>query len=76
MRSWTLQDACRQQRRLWAFCLACGHGQRLDPFAVARLIGRNAASEHVARRLRCSRCGARKGHCVMDPRPVDRREER
>jgi hypothetical protein len=59
----TLSDACRARRLLWAFCLACGHGHRLDPRKIMLMTG-ELTMRDLQKRLRCQRCRQRRGHVV------------
>jgi hypothetical protein len=52
-------DAVRDRVPLWASCKGCGHRAKLDPAALARRVGYDAALPDLRRRLACTRCGAR-----------------
>ena len=76
MPSPTLRDATRASGKVWAFCLNCGHGERLDAWQLARSVRRNMTMTEVARRLRCARCSHRQALAVVDPAPPPLREPR
>jgi hypothetical protein len=76
MPSSTLRDATRGSGKVWAFCLNCGHGERLDAWQLARSVRRNMTMTEVARRLRCARCSHRQALVVADPAPPPLREPR
>lgn len=49
------------QYRLLLSCTACGHARSAEPRTLGRLCGWDALLKDVARRLRCSKCGAKGG---------------
>ena len=40
-------------------CSACGHERETEPHTLGRLCGWDARLEEVAKRMRCSKCGAK-----------------
>jgi hypothetical protein len=50
----------------------CGHSRAAQPKTLAHLAGWDAALADVAKRLRCSKCGARK--CRVSVRPETKRD--
>ena len=76
MPSPTSRDATRGSGKVWAFCLNCGHGERLDAWQLARAVRRNMTMAEVARRLCCARCSHRQALAVVDPAPPPLREPR
>lgn len=55
--------------RLWLRCNECGHSLTPEPrhFAEAHDLEMMTPLLTIARRLRCSRCGARKAICWPEP---------
>lgn len=53
--------------RLVLSCAACGHERSAEPRTLGRLCGWDALLEDVARRLRCSKCGAKQGRLKALP---------
>jgi hypothetical protein len=49
-------------------CAACGHMRRASPHTLAHLCGWEAQISAVAKRLRCSKCGAKK--CTAEAVPL------
>jgi hypothetical protein len=41
-------------------CGACGHERTAEPHTLGRLCGWDARLDDVAKRMRCSKCGAKK----------------
>jgi hypothetical protein len=37
----TLRDPMKGSGKMWAYCLDCGHGERLDAWRVVRTVGRD-----------------------------------
>lgn len=62
----TLQDAARADLLLWLFCTVCGHAERMSPFDLAGLTGKNSTPAELRRRLKCRRCG-KVGHAEVFP---------
>ena len=62
-----LQAAMRHGGRIWAFCLGCGHADRLDAWALVQHLGRNVSLEELGRLLKCDRCKGKHGLAVLDP---------
>jgi len=60
------------QYRLVIECV-CGHVRLARPETLARIAGWDADLTIVARRLRCSKCGARQ--CSVAVRPEVKRDE-
>ena len=56
------------QYELTLKCGACGHIRRAPPHTLARLCGWEAQITQVAKRLRCSKCGAKK--CTAEAVPL------
>ena len=56
-------------RRLWFRCNKCGHDvvEKPDAFSARHQIEPIMPLLLIARRLRCSRCGARKAHAWPEP---------
>ena len=55
-------------------CRPCGHTRATEPAALAKIVGWDVPLEALARRLRCSRCGAKdcKLEALPKPRPRGR----
>jgi hypothetical protein len=68
--------ATRGSGKIWAFCLNCGHGERLDAWQLARAVRRNMAMAEVGRRLRCARYTHRQALAVVDLAPAPLHEPR
>jgi len=57
-------------QRLWLRCNSCGRDRLEDPLAFAERHGLYAARTpllSIAQRLRCTSCGAKKGHAWPEP---------
>ncbi len=50
----------------------CGHTRAANPETLARIAGWDAALADVIKRMRCSKCGARK--CTVNVRPETKRD--
>lgn len=57
--------------RVLGHCLACQHAAALDLVALAATHGAHTPAIDLAPRLRCLRCGQRKGCITVGPRPGD-----
>lgn len=59
---------------LWLRCNACGHSSTPEPqaFAGAHQLDPMTPLLLIARRLRCTCCGARKAHCWPEPYRIHR----
>ena len=56
-----LGDAACHGTLLWAHCLDCRHRAALDPAEHAQWFGYDCPVADVTPRLKCSRCGSRRG---------------
>ena len=61
--------------RLWLRCDACGHSITPEPeaFAGEHQLEMTTPLLAIARRLRCSHCGAKKAHCWPEPYGIGQR---
>lgn len=69
-----LNHVCELGVRLWIRCNACGHSISPEPeaFAGEHRLDMLTPLRLIAMRLKCSRCGARKAHCVPEPYGIPR----
>jgi DNA-directed RNA polymerase subunit RPC12/RpoP len=53
----------------WLRCDGCGHSMLVNPreFAAQHKLDMLTPMLTISRRMRCTRCGARKGHCRPAP---------
>jgi hypothetical protein len=67
----TVEHACQARIWLWFFCVGCGNAKRFDPRDVLIMFRADDLElAALARRLKCSRCGARRGRIIPDDRPM------
>lgn len=52
---------------------ACGHGRRVTPEALAKIVGWAAEIDTIVARMRCSKCGAKLPKWDVDRLPRPRR---
>lgn len=61
-----MQDIWWSKLKVWAFCLGCGHSDRLDPRRYMRVVRPIDMLSDFAKRLRCSRCRSKRVVCHLD----------
>lgn len=73
----TLASIAELGQRLWVRCNACGYSYTPEPraFAAEHGLPLDTPLQIIARRLVCSRCGERKGHCKPEPYGIGKRSE-
>lgn len=58
--------------RLTIRCRKCGRSRTCDPAELAARVGWECTLEELARRMRCSTCGAKHSEFSVQPRPHER----
>jgi hypothetical protein len=67
----TVADLARFGCGLKIECGACGNSRTMDGFEVAKALGTGQLA-YIARRLKCSRCGAKESKMVVLSPPPSR----
>ncbi len=74
-KSVTLASVHGLGQRVWLRCNQCGHENLADAigFAADHHLEPGTPLLTIARRLKCTRCGARKAHCWPEPYAIGSR---
>jgi len=74
----TLASIAAMGQRLWLRCNACGRDLSPEPkaFAAEHGLPLDTPLAIIARRLVCTRCGARKGNCRPEPYAIGKNSAR